>query len=279
MKKKMGENDEMKKILLLLLAGSIAVVFASCAVSPDAGSGSTPEADGGIADGNPVVTTDGGNASSGDVPAGDESYYYTADPIVCSCGASLFTMVRHGSMGAPGAMPDYEYLPDADTSDVGKTLELKLDTDCGALGGVYRYNAANGKERLVIWSNHSRGNDVPRPVEVYETSFGGEKEFWRVAAEGEAFKAKLLGRMYFCMTIDGSYAPTAEHANGSYIIEKADDAVGGTIFVNVEHKDGKRVCTVSRPDGSGRGFEEFISLVFDRSDKRYGIKALISVED
>lgn len=272
----------MKKVISFLLIVLMSVTFASCkpALDDNADDGSVRSPGTSVVVGEEKTSTASESVSGTTVEGttADGGAYYTAGSVKCGCGATLVEMTRHGAAGAPGELPVYKDLPDADTAGVGEVTDVKVDTACGALGGVYRRDPVSGKERLIIWRNHNRGADTLRPVEIYETSFGGEKEFMRAAEDGSTFKAKLLGRMFFIMTVDGSYAPTKEYHEGAVLIEKADDSAGGTVFVSVRYKNGVRECTLSRPDGSGGGFGEFISSELERAGKRYPAAALASVD-
>ena len=195
----------------------------------------------------------------------------------CTCAISKVRIEPDKETVPPGTLPDVEKIPDADVSDVGKTLSDILTPSCPHINisAAYYYGADTGKERLVVIEEH--GGQVAL-LSVYETDFGGASGFHRAVETGNC-TAKLIGRCYITFQ-EAMYSAVYYTADLGQPAD-AGDVKGNVLLAGVTAKDGARsfrVFNVSDDPQSMSAIKvEAFEKIYARYNGRFGLESLVAV--
>ena len=195
----------------------------------------------------------------------------------CTCAISKVRIEPDKETVPPGTLPYVEKIPDADVSDVGKTLSDILTTSCPHINisAAYYYGADTGKERLVVIEEH--GGQVAL-LSVYETYFGGASGFYRAVETGNC-SAKLIGRCYITFQ-EAMYSAVYYTADLGQPAD-AGDVKGNVLLAGVIAKDGARsfrVFNVSDDPQSMSAIKvEAFEKIYARYNGRFGLGSLVAV--
>lgn len=196
----------------------------------------------------------------------------------CSCSIFDVTIKSDGTLVPPGTLDKVEDIPDADMSDVGKTVSNILVPSCkyAYISAAYYYNAENAKERLVTIEVHP--DSQVSLLSVYETDFGGPRGFYSAVEKGKV-DAKLTGRCYisFIEAIREN-TPGFYHYDGK--LATADSVGGDLVVATVRIFEGKREFRVMNADDeiATTPISELYEIIYERFDQRFGLKALVAVK-
>ena len=195
----------------------------------------------------------------------------------CTCAMSKVRIEPDKETVPPGTLPDVEKIPDADVSDVGKTLSDILTPSCPHINisAAYYYGVDTGKERLVVIEEH--GGQVAL-LSVYETDFGGASGFYRAVETGNC-SAKLIGRCYITFQ-EAMYSAVYYTADLGQPAD-AGNVKGNVLLAGVIAKDGARsfkVFNVSDDPQSMSAIKvEAFEKIYARYNGRFGLESLVSV--
>lgn len=214
-----------------------------------------------------------------------------ADPVVspeitdnedvkydCTCAISKVRIEPDKETVPPGTLTEVEKIPDADVSDVGKTLSDILTPSCPHINisAAYYYGADTGKERLVVIEEH--GGQVAL-LSVYETDFGGAAGFYRAVETGNC-SAKLTGRCY--ITFQEAMYSAVYYTSDLGQPADAGNVKGNVLLAGVTEKDGARsfkVFNVSDDPQSMSAIKvEAFEKIYARYNGRFGLESLVAVK-
>lgn len=271
----------MRKIIvsiLLVLTAALALPMASC--NGNGGKNDYRISDPVGADATAETSADAD--SKAEVPVADhvvrpEITDYEDVKYDCTCAISKVRIEPDKETVPPGTLPDVEKIPDADVSDVGKTLSDILTPSCPYINisAAYYYGADTGKERLVVIEEH--GGQVAL-LSVYETDFGGASGFYRAVETGNC-SAKLIGRCYITFQ-EAMYSAVYYTADLGQPAD-AGDVKGNVLLAGVIAKDGARsfkVFNVSDDPQSMSAINvEAFEKIYARYNGRFGLESLVAV--
>lgn len=197
----MTKSNKIKKIMLFVVCAAVLFALDACAFDPfnePKNNESSVEADHSISASSENTGDLSGAVSETDVSIGEYNPpFIPIIPSECDCDCSYPSLLCDPETvwNLPIDSLPAEYLPEADTTQLGKTVSSVLSGCCrnSSTYMVYYCNADTAKERLVIINDHNNA-DVAL-MSVYETDFGGGRGFYETVKDGD-FDAKLIGNLY-----------------------------------------------------------------------------------
>lgn len=293
----MTKSNKIKKIMLFVVYAAVLFALAACAFDPfnePNNNESSVEADHSISTSSENNGDLSGAVSETDASIGETEeieYYPPFIPFIpsecdCDCISPSLLCDPETVWNLPIESLPAAYLPEADTTQLGKTVSSVLSGYCRNSSSymVYYCNADATKERLVIINHHSNA-DVAL-MSVYETDFGGGRGFYETVKDGD-FDAKLIGNLYiynregfqvnvFHRVISSSIA--FGFFEGERVFD-SDSADSQMLFCECMQSEEKRMTGFSKKIDSPSNTVIYTIKDLECLYERYGLEDLVSVSD